>query len=655
MFAERGKLQGVRRFMRAKERPGAGGEKDLHRPELARCHSGYEKMLAETDQCDRASAAHVVGEQQHRHEEHQQQRLHVEEERVVQGWIKRPVALPRSALRAGPERCGGAAASRPYSRGGEAAGGRVVGGASSSDRWAALKVSIPRLEVNGPTAKVVSDGGSSSGSATAADVAAAGSGVSPTARGWRGVAGGHSSQSGNSDGEFGGIAPGNSATTVSAAMVAVGSGVAQAERSGVAVSSLLLTDSQPLGLPAIRGTPEGILDQSRSPPTPTSKNMSPVEILVNYDGEAVFRFSKSAPCRRGKWSRMEEEYAKRIISDFDDGVLDAPAGIGLRQLLSSKLHCEVMRVSKKFCGWQCVGKRCYRPVFHHDGRTTRARASLFEMEQNWLKTFPTPSRSKSTRTLSTGGDGSGGDSATSVDGGSESPAPLSPAGGVGSRERGATPDQTLHSGVEQGLAEDTSTGAVDSPGKEGLSHRERALFGSLDEEPRDPPSKGERVQEVEKKLHDGRGLASRVADGGDQLQMRAVSRAGGHDHRGSRSRETRSGSNADPNGHHGVNRRSWTPLPSHESHYMKGATAPSKPVASPREQQHCDNMRPPAGLSLLRRERDRLLNGSAGGCDRDADPYPGGSLRLLEDIPLVNIVVTAAALPGATVGVQLSG
>ena len=64
-------------------------------------------------------------------------------------------------------------------------------------------------------------------------------------------------------------------------------------------------------------------------------------------------------------------FCVRIINDFDDGVLNAPPGVGLRQLLASKLRCEVMRVSKKFCGWACVGKRSFRPVRHPDGRASR--------------------------------------------------------------------------------------------------------------------------------------------------------------------------------------------------------------------------------------------------------------------------------------------
>lgn len=61
----------------------------------------------------------------------------------------------------------------------------------------------------------------------------------------------------------------------------------------------------------------------------------------------------------------------RIINDFDDGVLDAQPGIGLRQLLATKLRCEVMRVSKKFSGWACVGKRSFRPMRYQDGRAAR--------------------------------------------------------------------------------------------------------------------------------------------------------------------------------------------------------------------------------------------------------------------------------------------
>lgn len=58
----------------------------------------------------------------------------------------------------------------------------------------------------------------------------------------------------------------------------------------------------------------------------------------------------------------------RVISDFDEGLLDVEPGTGLRQLLASKLQCEVMRVSKKFCGLESVGKRSFRPVRNQEAR-----------------------------------------------------------------------------------------------------------------------------------------------------------------------------------------------------------------------------------------------------------------------------------------------
>ena len=181
------------------------------------------------------------------------------------------------------------------------------------------QVSIPRLEINGATSKFVVDGGSSSsssssGSVTAATDAAALSGVSSRARGWQGTAGVRARAASPctgevgttallvelpSDGENGGIAPGNGDTTVSAANVAASSGAARAE-GGV-----------PLPF-STSGTPEGTLDQPPpQPPTPPSRYVPLVEVHVNEEGGAEYRFCKSAPNRRGKWSRMEEEYAKR--------------------------------------------------------------------------------------------------------------------------------------------------------------------------------------------------------------------------------------------------------------------------------------------------------------------------------------------------------
>ncbi|CBN77231.1 conserved unknown protein [Ectocarpus siliculosus] len=100
-----------------------------------------------------------------------------------------------------------------------------------------------------------------------------------------------------------------------------------------------------------------------------------VEVKATEGGDSIYSLRESAPTRRGKWSRLEEEYAKRVVRDFEEGVLDAPAGAGLRKLLASKLGCDLMRVSKKFSGWACVGRRGFQPVRHPDGRASRRGSS----------------------------------------------------------------------------------------------------------------------------------------------------------------------------------------------------------------------------------------------------------------------------------------
>ena len=246
----------------------------------------------------------------------------------------------------------------------------------------------------------------------------------------------------------------------------------------------------------------------------------------------------------------------------------------------------------------------------------KARASLFEMEQNWLKTFPSPCRTKPAGKLSIGGDGGGGDSTMSVDGGSERPATSSPAGGVERRERGATPAQIWHPGVERGLSSDASIETMESPDKDGRHHRASARFETSAEEPSDAHSKSIRGQEMGRTMYDGRGLASPVEDGGDQQQARAVSRADGRDDRRSHSVGTGSGSIVDPNGRPGVNRRSWAP------------SSPTREAVAYPQEQRSDSMRPPTGLSPRQRaEADRLPSGSTGGRDHDADLYPVFSKR----------------------------
>jgi hypothetical protein len=66
--------------------------------------------------------------------------------------------------------------------------------------------------------------------------------------------------------------------------------------------------------------------------------------------------------RRGKWTVEEEAYVARVIQDFNSGFLNAPAGTTLRTYLSEKLQCDPMRITKKFTGEACIGKRVFHPA-----------------------------------------------------------------------------------------------------------------------------------------------------------------------------------------------------------------------------------------------------------------------------------------------------
>jgi hypothetical protein len=65
---------------------------------------------------------------------------------------------------------------------------------------------------------------------------------------------------------------------------------------------------------------------------------------------------------------MEEEaYVARVIQDFNSGFLNAPAGTTLRSYLSEKLQCDPMRITKKFTGDACIGKRVFHPAVRSAG------------------------------------------------------------------------------------------------------------------------------------------------------------------------------------------------------------------------------------------------------------------------------------------------
>jgi len=65
--------------------------------------------------------------------------------------------------------------------------------------------------------------------------------------------------------------------------------------------------------------------------------------------------------RKGKWTPEEEDFVSRLIEHFNMGLLMLPEGTTLRAYLADKLNCDPMRITKKFTGSDCLGKRVYQP------------------------------------------------------------------------------------------------------------------------------------------------------------------------------------------------------------------------------------------------------------------------------------------------------
>lgn len=106
------------------------------------------------------------------------------------------------------------------------------------------------------------------------------------------------------------------------------------------------------------------LKSSTSMLLPTNKSDATIDNvnspIPQSMGKASASNSKmSSSLRRGKWTLEEEAYVARVIRDFNSGHLAAPAGTTLRTYLSEKLHCDPMRITKKFTGDACIGKVCY--------------------------------------------------------------------------------------------------------------------------------------------------------------------------------------------------------------------------------------------------------------------------------------------------------
>jgi hypothetical protein len=76
--------------------------------------------------------------------------------------------------------------------------------------------------------------------------------------------------------------------------------------------------------------------------------------------------------RKGKWTAEEEEYTSRIIHYFNSGLLTLPDGATLRSYLAEKLNCDPMRITKKYAGASCLGRR----IQHFRDRTQPSMAEV---------------------------------------------------------------------------------------------------------------------------------------------------------------------------------------------------------------------------------------------------------------------------------------
>ena len=79
----------------------------------------------------------------------------------------------------------------------------------------------------------------------------------------------------------------------------------------------------------------------------------------------------------------EEEYTTRIIHYFSTGLLTLPEGSTLRSYLADKLNCDPMRITKKYAGASCLGRRAYH--FRNRPQPSVAEIQLAKVELDLLE------------------------------------------------------------------------------------------------------------------------------------------------------------------------------------------------------------------------------------------------------------------------------
>jgi len=138
-------------------------------------------------------------------------------------------------------------------------------------------------------------------------------------------------------------------------------------------------------------TPETSVEQKQTPVKSTaasSKKKNQKSSLPKPASSSSPSTTSNDSLRRGKWTPEEEAYVTRVIQDFNGGVLNAPAGTTLRSYLSDKLNCDPMRITKKFTGEACIGKRVFHPAVRTSANAdliVKAQAELEELERKWRK------------------------------------------------------------------------------------------------------------------------------------------------------------------------------------------------------------------------------------------------------------------------------
>lgn len=120
-----------------------------------------------------------------------------------------------------------------------------------------------------------------------------------------------------------------------------------------------------------RSSDDELSTPKNAPPFPESE-IAPLKMISVKESLKFesYKVKQGASLRRGKWTVEEEAFVARVIQDFNSGFLDAPAGTTLRTYLSEKLKCDPMRITKKFTGDACIGKRVFHPAVRSSSNAT---------------------------------------------------------------------------------------------------------------------------------------------------------------------------------------------------------------------------------------------------------------------------------------------